>query len=61
MEETIVLEEQKGLWIEERWLRQARLRGALEVVVGERSGSCLRCPYLRASLMGLRPMKPRGY
>jgi len=35
MEETIVLGEQKGLWIEERWLRQAQLGGALQVVVGE--------------------------
>ena len=35
MEETIVLEEQKGLWIEERWLRQAQLGGPLQVVVGE--------------------------
>lgn len=35
MGETILLEEQKGLWIEERWLRQAQLGGALQVVVGE--------------------------
>jgi len=35
MEETIVLGEQKGLWIEERLLREAQLGGHLQVVVGE--------------------------
>jgi len=35
MEKRIVLEEQKGLWIEERLLRQAQLGERLQVVVGE--------------------------
>ena len=35
MRKVIVLEEQKGLWIEERLLQQARLGGRLQVVVGE--------------------------
>ncbi len=35
MRETILLEEQKGLWIGEQLLRQARLGERLRVVVGE--------------------------
>ena len=33
MGETILLEEQKGLWIEERLLREAQLGGRLRVIV----------------------------
>jgi len=33
MIEQIVLEEQKGIWIDERLLRQAELRDHLQVVV----------------------------
>jgi len=33
MGESILLEEQKGLWIEERLLRQAQLKGRLQVIV----------------------------
>lgn len=35
MEQTIVLEAQKGLWIEERFLQQAHLGERLQVVVEE--------------------------
>lgn len=35
MEQTMVLEAQKGLWIEERFLRQAHLGERLQVVVEE--------------------------
>lgn len=34
MSEAIVVEEQKGLWIEERLLRQAQLGGHLQVMIG---------------------------
>ena len=33
MGETVLLEEQKGLWIEERLLREAELKGRLQVIV----------------------------
>jgi len=36
MSDAIVLEEQKGLWIEERLLRQAQLGQRLQVMVGQR-------------------------
>jgi len=35
MNDAIVLEEQKGLWIEERLLRQAQLGRHLQVMVGQ--------------------------
>ena len=35
MKETLLLEEQKGLWIEERLLREAQLGGRLQVLVAE--------------------------
>ena len=35
MNDAIVLEEQKGLWIEERLLRQAQLGQRLQVMVGQ--------------------------
>jgi hypothetical protein len=35
MSEAMVLEEQKGLWIEERLLRQAQLGERLQVMVGQ--------------------------
>lgn len=36
MSDAMVLEEQKGLWIEERLLRQAQLGQRLQVMVGQR-------------------------
>ena len=36
MNDAIVLEERKGLWIEERLLRQAQLGQRLQVMVGQR-------------------------